>query len=116
MIRPSGFMTAQTVTVFTPVISTEPVNGGYPVTYTKTIISNVRYVHTIDSFLRITIFDIDPLIDYQKLFENAIIVLDTYALDTPPKEGSDTHFYKVKSISCRVAGNNQLHNIGVVCV
>ena len=116
MVRPSNFMTAQTVTVFTPHKANVPVNGGYPTSYTKGIFENVRCVCTEDKSLRITIFDVDSVIDYRALFENAIIVLGIYALDEPPKEGSDTHFYKVQSVSYRVAGNNQLHNIGVVCV
>lgn len=116
MIRPSAFMTAQTVTVFTPHKSTTPVNGGYPTTYAKMVFSNVRYTHTADKALRITIFDVDETVNYSALLSEAIVVLGLYALDTPPVEGSDTHFYKVQSVSFRVAGNGQLHNIGVECV
>ena len=116
MIRPSEYMTAQTITVFTPVKATVPVNGGYQVTYTKTVLENVRCVCTQDKSLRVTVFDVDDVVNYRNLFENALVIPDLYTLDTPPKEGSDTSYYKVQSVSYRVAGENHLHNIGVVCV
>ena len=43
MRSPTPALLTQSVTVFTPVKATEPVNGGYATTYTKTVYRNVRY-------------------------------------------------------------------------
>lgn len=115
MKRPSPFLTSQAVTVFTPAKTTEPVNGGYTTTYTKAIYYNVRYTVTTDKMLHVVFYDVSDTVDYDSLFAEALIVPGVYQGLTPPKEGTEKHFYKVSNIHYRVA-DGHLHNVGIDAV
>lgn len=114
MRSPTPALLTQSVTVFTPVKATEPVNGGYDTTYTKTVFSdgNVRYTLTTDKILHVVLYNVSANVDYDAIFHEALIVPGIYAGLTPPKEGAEPHFYKTVNIHYRVA-DGHLHNVGV---
>lgn len=112
MRSPTPALLTQSVTVFTPVKATEPVNGGYPTTYTKTVYRNVRYTLTTDKILHVVLYDVSANTDYDAIFHEALIVPGVYAGLNPPKEGAEPHFYKTVNIHYRVA-DGHLHNVGI---
>ena len=115
MRSPSSVLRNQAVTVFKPAKATEPVNGGYATTYTKTVYYNLRYTITTDKKLHVTLYDVSNTVDYDSLFAEALIVPGVYPGLTPPKEGTEKHFYAVSSIHHRWA-DGHLHNIGIDAV
>ena len=115
MRSPSSVLRNQAVTVFKPAKATEPINGGYATTYTKTVYYNLRYTITTDKKLHVTLYDVSNTVDYDSLFAEALIVPGVYQGLTPPKEGPDKHFYAVSAIHYRVA-DGHLHNIGIDAV
>lgn len=112
MKSPSPFLLTQSVTVFTPVKATEPVNGGYTTTYTRAVYHNVRYSVTTDRKLHVVFYDVSGAIDYDSILAEALIVPGVYTGLTPPKEGTEKHFYKVSNIHYRMA-DGHLHNVGI---
>ena len=115
MRSPSTALRNQAVTVFKPVKVTEPVNGGYKTTYTKTVYHGVRYTITTDKILHVVLYDVSGAIDYDSIFTEALIVPGEYTGLTPPKEGTEKHFYKVSNIHYRIA-DGHLHNVGIDAV
>ena len=115
MRSPSSVLRNQAVTVFKPAKATEPVNGGYKTTYTKTIYYGVRYTITTDKKLHVTFYDASNTVDYDSLFAEALIVPGVYSGLAPPKEGTEKHFYAVSAIHYRVA-DGHLHNVGIEAV
>ena len=113
MKRPSNKLTMQTVTIFTPVpsLTTKPVNGGDVRTWNKTLLTNVRYTMSEDNALHLTVYDPEK---FPSIYiGQSIIILGAYVPDTPPVEGTDTHYYMITFVKYNYADNGQLHNIGV---
>jgi hypothetical protein len=115
MKPPSRMLLTQSVTVFTPIKAVPPVNGGYATTYSKTIYQHVRYTVTTDKVLHVVFYDVSGAVDYDSIFTEALIVPGEYTGLTPPKEGTEKHFYKVSNIHYRIA-DGHLHNVGIDAV